>query len=197
VKFAVASLDQIQARGSWIPIRRHFGVGAFGINAWRAGEAGEEVIGEHEERSGHEELYLVLSGHATFTVDGEAVDAPPGTIVFVHDPTGRRKAVASEPGTTILSVGAKPGEAFRPMPWEENADILPLFEREDYAGAKAKLLEALERHPGAAGLVYNLACAEARLGELEAARTHLDEAIAAEPSLAESSQTDPDLEAIR
>jgi tetratricopeptide (TPR) repeat protein len=197
VKFDTARLDEIAAFGSWIPVRRHFGVKAFGINAWRAGEPGEEVIAEHEERSGHEELYLVLSGHATFTVDGETVDAPPGTVVFVHDPTARRKAVAREPGTTVLSVGAKPGEAFRPMAWEENAGILPHFEREEFAEAKAKLLEALERHPGTGGLLYNLACAEARLGELDAARIHLDQAIATEERFVEAAETDPDLEPLR
>jgi hypothetical protein len=197
LKFEAAHLDEIAATGSWIPLRRRLGISAFGINAWRAGDAGEEVIGEHEERSGQEELYLVLSGHATFTVDGETVDGPPGTIVFVRDPSARRQAIARDAGTTILAVGAKAGEAYAPLAWEENADVLPHFEREEYGEAKTKLLEALERHPGAAGLLYNLACAEARLGELEPARLHLDEAIAAESRFAATAETDPDLEPLR
>jgi tetratricopeptide (TPR) repeat protein len=154
------------------------------------------VIGEHEERSGQEELYLVLDGHATFTVAGQEIDAPAGTAVFVK-PGVRRKAVADGAGTTILAIGGKAGEAYAPLAWEENAEIIPLFERGEYAEAKAKLLEALERHPGADGLLYNLACAEALLGELEPARAHLDAAIAAEPRLAESAKTDPDLKALR
>ena len=196
-KFGTAHLDEIAATGSWIPIRRNLGIAAFGINAWRAGAAGDEVIGEHEESSGQEELYLVLSGHATFTVDGEEVDAPSGTAVFVRDATARRKAVARDAGTTILAVGGKAGEAYQPLAWEENADILPLFERADYAEAKERLLEALERHPGAKGLLYNLACAEARLGELEPARAHLEEATAGDERLAKAAETDPDLEALR
>ena len=196
MKFVTARLDEIPRAGAWIPVRRYFGIAAFGINAWRAASAGEEVVAEHEERSGQEELYLVLDGHATFTVDDQEIDGPPGTAVFVQ-PGIRRKAVARDAGTTILAIGGKAGEAYAPLPWEENVEILPLFERGDYADAKTKLLAALERHPGAGGLLYNLACAEARLGELELARAHLDEAIAAEPSLAESAKTDPDLEALR
>jgi tetratricopeptide (TPR) repeat protein len=195
-KFASARLEDIDGYGSWIPIRRHFGVGAFGINAWRAGAAGDEVIGEHTEDSGQEELYVVIEGHATFTVDGEEIDGAPGTVVFVQ-PSVTRKAVARDAGTTILAIGGTAGEAYEPRPYEENAPILPLFERGEYAEAKERLLEALERHPGYGGLLYNLACAEARLGELDAARLHLDEALAAEPRLTESAQTDPDLEALR
>lgn len=56
-------------------MRHRLGIGAFGINAWTAQEAGQEIIGEHDElgpRAGnHEELYIVISGAATFTVDGE------------------------------------------------------------------------------------------------------------------------------
>lgn len=196
MKFRAEHLDEIDATGTWIPVRRRFGISAFGINAWRA-DAGEEVIGEHVERSGQEEVYVVLSGHATFTVDSETIEGPPGMVVFVRDPSALRKAVAQEAGTTILAIGGKAGEAYVGLAWEENGDILPFFARGEYAEAKARLLEALERHPGAGGLLYNLACAEARLGELEAARAHLDEAIADEGRLAQSAETDPDLEALR
>ena len=59
-------------------------------------------------RGGHEELYFVLSGRATFTVDGERVDAPAGSLVFVKDPAMRRGAVADEAGTKILAIGGRP-----------------------------------------------------------------------------------------
>ncbi len=197
MKFKAAHLDEIDATGSWIPLRRRLGITAFGINAWRAGDAGAEVIGEHEESSGQEELYLVLSGHATFTVDGETIDGPPGTAVFVSDPSARRQAIARDAGTTILAVGAKAGEAYAALPWEENADVLPHFEREQYGEAKTKLLEALERHPDAAGLLYNLACAEARLGNADAALEHLARAVEIEPRFAELARDDEDLVSIR
>ena len=57
------------------PIRRAMGVSAFGINAYTGADAGDEVIEAHDEQgdgSGHhEELYVVMTGHAGFVLDGE------------------------------------------------------------------------------------------------------------------------------
>ena len=106
-------------------LRRALDVQAFGINAWTSREAGQTVIGEHDETAaGHEEVYVVLSGHATFTVDGETVDAPQGTVVFVRDPAVKRTAVGDVADTTILVVGAKRGVAFVVSNWEAAADAL-------------------------------------------------------------------------
>ena len=58
--------------------RRTLDVGAFGINAYVARNAGDDVVEEHTERSlGHEEVYVVLSGRATFTLDDETLDGRP------------------------------------------------------------------------------------------------------------------------
>ncbi len=119
-------IDEIPAAGgedepAWRPVRHHLGIQAFGVNAW-VGNAGDEVIEEHVETQDsptrHEELYFVTSGRATFTVDDEDVDAPAGTFVFVPDPESRRRAVATEPGTAILAIGAAPGEAYTVSQWE-------------------------------------------------------------------------------
>jgi hypothetical protein len=108
----------------WIPVRHRLGISAFGINAWVAQEAGNRVIEEHDELNpdpaqNHEELYLVIEGHATFTVDGEEIDAPRGTFVFIKDPALVRTAFGKEAGTTILSIGAAPGTPFDVSPWEK------------------------------------------------------------------------------
>ena len=90
----------------WRPVRRTLNVGAFGINAYVAPNAGDDVVEEHEEGTlGHEEVYVVLNGHATFTLDEEELDAPTGTIVFIRDPTVVRHARAEEAGTQVLAVG--------------------------------------------------------------------------------------------
>ena len=76
--YKAAHLDEIAAEKwpYWAPIRHHFDIRSFGINAWR-GADGDEVIKRHtEEESGQEELYIVLSGRATFTVGGDEIDAP-------------------------------------------------------------------------------------------------------------------------
>jgi hypothetical protein len=108
----------------WLPLRHELGVEAFGINAWVAQEEGAEVIEEHDEinedpADNHQELYLVVEGHATFTVNGQEVDAPRGTLVFLDDPSLVRRAVARSAGTTIVAIGAPVGKAFTPSPWEQ------------------------------------------------------------------------------
>ena len=193
-----ATIAALALPDGWSPIRRTFGIEAFGVNAWTAGEAGAVVIQEHDESSGHEELYVVVGGHATFTVGGDELDAPAGTLVFVRDPKAKRGAVATEPGTTVVVVGAKPGEPFHPMPWEVNAEVLPLFGEGRYAEAKARLVEALEQYEVERGILFfNLACAEARLGETDAAIEHLAAAVAERPDLSELAREDEDLAAIR
>ena len=195
--YTTATIAGLALPDGWSPIRRALGIEAFGVNAWTAAEAGAVVIQEHDESSKHEELYAVVAGHAAFTVDGEELDAPAGTLVFVRDPKAKRGAVSTEPGTTVLAIGAKPGEPFHSMPWEENADVLPLFGQGRYAEAKARLVEALERHEADGGLLYNLACAEARLGETNAALEHLAAAVEERPDLSELAREDEDLAAIR
>jgi hypothetical protein len=122
----VAALDELEGERwdnglEWRPVRHHLGIEAFGAGAW-LGDAGVELIEEHTERVGgadeHEELYLVVRGRATFTVEGEEIDAPAGTFVGVPDPGVTRKAVAVDDGTAILAVGAPRGRAYEVAPWE-------------------------------------------------------------------------------
>jgi hypothetical protein len=193
----VATIDELARDDGWSPLRLHFDVQSLGVNAWTVG-AGERLIGEHDEvPSGHEELYLVTKGRATFTVDGEEVDAGPGTVVFVRDPASKRSAVAKEDGTTVVAVGGEPGKAYRPRSWETNAMILPLFAGGDIAGAKEKILAGLERYDDREALLYNLACAESLLGETDQALEHLRESLAGRPDFAQQAQGDDDLAALR
>ena len=102
----------------WYPIQHFFGLSAFGANAFRAGRAGIELIADHDEsRSGHEELYFVASGAASFTLDGETFDVRAGSVVALPDPRTRRSAVATAAETTVLAMSAKPG-AFAST-WDE------------------------------------------------------------------------------
>ena len=199
-RYTVRRLDEIERRGSrnhWTQIRAHFGIEAFGVNAWTGGP-GEGVISDHNEAdSGHQELYFVLTGRATFTVDGNDLDAPAGTFVFAGNPATQRKAVAAEPDTTVLALGSKPGEAYRVLGWEFSSEAFPLFGEERYEEAYAILSRANEQHPDAPGVLYNLACAEARLGKNEEAVEHLRRALELYEQFAEIARDDPDLEPIR
>jgi hypothetical protein len=118
--YRASHLDQIAAEKwpYWAPIRHHFDVRSFGVNAWR-GTDGDEVIKRHtEEESGQEELYIVLNGRATFTVAGDEIDAPAVTLIHVTDPKAERVAFAQEDGTLVLSLGATPGAAYEPSGWD-------------------------------------------------------------------------------
>lgn len=192
------TLDIAAARRSngWTPIRRELDVQAFGINAWH-GDDGAQLVGEHAEASsGHEELYIVIEGGARFTVDGEEREAPAGTVVFVSDPESKRAAVATANGTTVISVGGKAGEAYAARAWEINMDVFAMFERGEIEEAKAVIVDARERFDDAA-LTYNLACAEARLGDTDQAVEHLGKALEQRPSLADLAREDSDLDGIR
>jgi mannose-6-phosphate isomerase-like protein (cupin superfamily) len=197
-RYVVAELDELERKGNWTPIRGHFGIEAFGVNAWTAAAAGDELISDHnEERSGHEELYVVLSGRATFTVDGKDVEAPAGTLVFVNEPPTQRHAVAAEAGSTVLAIGAKPGEAYRPLGWEWSSDAFPFFQSGEPERAYELLAAADEEHPDSPSVLYNLACAEALTGKSEEALDHLRRAVDLYPPFAEIARDDPDFDSIR
>ena len=183
----------------WRPVRRTLGIEAFGINAYTA-DAGELVVEEHDETGDgaghHEELYVVVTGRATFTVDGEEIDATVGTCVFLDDAKERRGARAVEDGTTVLAIGGERGAPFRVSPWEFAFAGAPALREKRYEDAKASLLEGLEHHPDNLGLVYDLACVEALMGDREAALGHLEQAFE-NPRFREWARQDSDLESLR
>jgi uncharacterized cupin superfamily protein len=116
-----AHIDEIASNQwpHWIPIRHHFGIETFGMNAYRR-NAGESAVPEHDESaSGAPELFYVASGHATFSVGGDEIDAPTGTCVWVKDPAAKRSATAKSDDTLVVAVGAAPpGQAYAPAGWD-------------------------------------------------------------------------------
>lgn len=190
-----ATIDELTRDDGWAPIRARLGAGAFGVNAWTK-SAGENLVGDHDEnRTGHEELYLVLAGRATFTVDGEERDAPAGTLVLVA-PSERRAAVAAEDGTTVVVVGGRPGGVFRPRAWETNAQIFPLFAEGRIEEARG-MLRAAPDYEDPESIAYNLACCEARLGNPEGAFEQLARALSGRDDLVELARDDDDLVSLR
>ena len=200
--FEIAHLDDLERlpRGEglvWRPIRRRFGISAFGVNAYSAADAGDRVVEEHREVDGHEELYVVVAGRAAFTVGGEEHDAPAGTLVFVR-PGTRRGAIAREPGTIVLGVGAKPGEVFEPSPWEEwaAAEAYRTLGRPDEA--RALMDASIAANPDAWQGYYNLACFESLDGRREEAFAALARAVELGPDeVRKYAAEDTDFDAIR
>jgi hypothetical protein len=191
-------IDGIPVFGTlvWKPVRRTLGVTAFGINAYTAAAAGDEVVEDHTEAQlGHEEIYAVIAGHATFTVDGEEVDAPAGTLVYLDDPAQRRSAVAKEPNTTVLAIGGLPGR-HEISPWEYYFPALPHMRAGDWDAARRLLEEALAEHDFPV-LHYQLACVEAQAGNGDRALEELSVAVAAAERFREHAATDEDFASIR
>jgi tetratricopeptide (TPR) repeat protein len=180
--YAVARLEEIEelndGRCPFRPVRQHFGITSFGVNAWTAPEVGDRIINEHDESDpdSHEELYLVVRGRATFELDGDRVAAPTGTFIFAP-PGVKRTAFAEEPETTVIALGGTPGEAYEPDGWEIWAPLNPLYEAGQYAEAADRGRQLVEAHPQYAGLLYNLACCESLAGRTVDAIDHLRRAI--------------------
>jgi hypothetical protein len=199
-EFAVAHLEEIgeisDGRCPWRPVRHHFGITSFGINAWTGREAGDRIINEHDEEGEDEELYFVQSGRARFELDGERVDAPAGAFVFAR-PSVKRTAFAEEPETTILAVGATPGRVYEPMGWELWAPFGPLYREGRYAEAADQARGVAEAHPEYPALLYNLACCESLAGRKADAIRHLRLALERSESVRSYLAGDSDLDPLR
>jgi tetratricopeptide (TPR) repeat protein len=200
--YAVAHLDEIDeitdGREPWRPVRHHFGITAFGVNAWTGREAGDRIINEHDESEpdANEELYLVLRGRAVFELDGDRVVAPAGTFVFAR-PGVKRTAFAEEPETTIIALGGTPGQAYEADGWELWAPLRPLYEAGEYAEAADRGLELAEANPQYAGLFYNVACCESLAGRTTDAIDHLRRAIDMSERFRAYAKDDSDFDPIR
>jgi mannose-6-phosphate isomerase-like protein (cupin superfamily) len=182
----------------WRPVRRTLDVGGFGINAYTAPSAGDDVVEEHSEKAnGHEEVYVVLSGRATFTLGDETLDAPAGTLVFIRDPEVKRHARAEEPDTSVLAVGGPRDEAYTPSAWEHSFAAEKHRVSGDYDAMAATIAAGLEEHPDNPSLIYDLGCAEALAGRHDDALAHVTRALEMKPEWAEHASKDPDLEEIR
>jgi tetratricopeptide (TPR) repeat protein len=198
--YAVAHLGEIEeisdGRCPSRPVRHHFGITSFGVNAWTGHDAGDRIINEHDESDENEELYLVQQGRASFELDGERVDAPAGTLVFAR-PGVKRTAFAEEPETTIIAVGGTPGEAYEPHGYEIWAPLRPLYEAGDYAEVADRLRVVAEAHPDYADLFYNLACCESLAGQTAEALEHLRKAIELSDQVREYAKADSDFDPVR
>lgn len=196
----IADLPSITVAGDlrWKPVRRTLGIEAFGMNAYVAEHAGDDVVERHsEERLGHEEVYVVLEGRATFELGRETLDAPAGTIVFLRDPTVRRYAKAAERGTTVLAVGGKPGEAYTPSAWEWYFEAERFRDPLDPEAALRLMAEANEKFPDHAGVLYSTACWEALDGRPDDAWATLQRAIALDERARDWALEDDDLASVR
>ena len=194
--WSVVRLDGVEAipwRGTelvWRPVRTALGTRIVGMSAYTAERVGQEVVEDHIESRdgrGHDEVYIVLRGRATFSLDGEVVDAPAGTFVSVK-PDVRRQAVAAEPDTAVLALGGP--STFEPAgsDWIERARP---HMRDRPVRARAVLEELRAERPDSPGLLFGEALLHASQGDELAARDSLRAAIERAPGLRAHAQDEP------
>ena len=114
-RYRVTSLDSIEALpgpGSlrWLPVRHELGIGAFGTNAYVARAAGDDVVEPHtEEGSGHEELYFVARGSATFKLDGAWLALRPAARAMIDAESGGKLLLIAQPPSDAPAEAARAG----------------------------------------------------------------------------------------
>jgi len=208
--YAIAKIDELEPAPRIAPpetpddgrkrfdVRRTLDITAFGVQAFSA-PSGGVVVNEHDEvlltEAGQQELYIVMSGAATFEIDGETVDAPAGSLVHVQ-PAAKRKATATVDDTTILVVGATPGKAYEPAP-EEMGQAFAAYNAGDYELALEKQLVVVEKQPENPVAHFNVGCFAARAGHADQAIEALERAIAINDGVKELIASDEDLDSLR
>jgi len=107
--------DDIEStHGVFKRVRRELGVTAFGVNLEQF-PAGHQDYPEHDHlKDGQEELYVVLEGSGTVTIDGEPHEVRKGHLVRVG-PGTKRKLIPGPDGIQVLAIGGVPGQPY-PVP---------------------------------------------------------------------------------
>ena len=185
------------------PCGGHSGSRRSGSTPTRAATSATHVVEDHDETGGgaggHEEVYAVIAGRARFTVAGDELDAPAGTLVFVRDPAARRLAVAEEAaddgsrrrrgprrGILGLAVGVvvrrRAARCAVGRPWGRR---------------RPRSCAGLAEQPENASLLYNLACFESLAGRRDEAIEHLTRAAELDPKAAAWADGDTDLDSLR
>jgi tetratricopeptide (TPR) repeat protein len=200
--YEITQLDEIaeidDGRNPFRPVRHHLGITAFGANAFGPRRSGERLINEHDEAEPdfQEELYVVLQGRARFEIGGEKVEAAPGSALYVR-PGVTRTAFAEEDGTTLLVIGAKAGEAYKPGGYEYWAPLQPLYAAGDYAAVAERGREMLASDPPHSMLYYNVACCESLAGQPDEAIEHLRRSLELDDAGRAWARQDSDFDAVR
>jgi uncharacterized cupin superfamily protein len=114
MRYTTIHLDDIEPAGPGGAVRfvrRELDLLAFGVNVFdiAPGAAG---VAHDETASGQEELVFVVAGDGHWLVDGEEVEARPGTFIR-FDPEAHRRPVAGPSGLKFVAVGAPRG-AYEP-----------------------------------------------------------------------------------
>lgn len=109
----VVHIDDIEGGhgGVFKPVGRTLGVTAFGVNFENFPQGHDRYPDHDHSADGQEEVYYVLSGQATLTIDGRPHTLRAGSIAYV--PPGHSRCFTTPDGPVqLLAIGGTPGAAF-------------------------------------------------------------------------------------
>jgi mannose-6-phosphate isomerase-like protein (cupin superfamily) len=177
---------------TWRPVRQSLGAQIIGLGAYTAERVGQELIEAHTETQdgrGHQEIYVVLRGRASFTLNGSVLDAPAGTFVLVEAHV-HRHATAVEPHTAVLALGGPPTFEPSSSEWIERARW---HLRTDPELARRIIDDLRATHPHSPGIEIGEALLALGRDDRQTAERILTALLSREPALAEPLATDADL----
>ena len=117
-------------------------------------------------------------GPRPFTLDGEEVDAPAGTLVFLRDPTVKRAAVALEAPARPCSRSAEAGRAAPGLGVGVlRSSAITARPGRGREGAIAEIRAGARGASRASRLLYHLACCGGARGRSDEALEHLNRAV--------------------
>src|SRR3954447_14744288 len=119
--FTVKRIDDMTATfgGGFRLARAELGVTAWGMQVLDLPPNLTEGYPDHDHsETGQEEVFLVLRGSATMTVEGEEIELSPDVMVRVA-PDVKRCIRTGPEGARILALGGTPGTAYEINPQTE------------------------------------------------------------------------------
>jgi uncharacterized cupin superfamily protein len=109
----VSHVDEIEGMhgGIFQPIGSTLGVTAFGVNLENFPQ-GHYGYPEHDHGTdGQEEVYFVISGRATLTIDDEPHELRAGSVAYVPSGT-KRRFTTPDSAVQLIAIGGAPDKPF-------------------------------------------------------------------------------------
>lgn len=115
--FTIQRNDELErAYDIWVLVRKSLGLAAFGINIVEL-PAGGSIPEHHEIDRAQEEVFYVIEGSPTMTIDGVDHRLEPGTFVRL-DPEPVRRVRNDGDGTArVMIISAPTSSGYEPMGW--------------------------------------------------------------------------------
>ena len=196
--------ERIAGHGfAWRPLRKALGTTAFGVNAYTADAAGDDVIETHDELSAGRgrprgALRRRLRARPRSPSTATRSRRRPGTTARRPARDQARRDRRPSTDTTVLVIGGVPGAAGPRSPFEYWYAAEPHYRSGDYARAVEIASEGLADWPEHPSLHYQLACYEALRGPPRAGDRAPEDRVREQPGHAPNGRADDeDLASVR